>query len=118
MIFFSIVIKTLAKRKLEIDEKKNITVYTEADGTEIDSDTFSELESGSIFICADENETWLPEVPQEERVAETASSTMEVKTSQSSESISITHSAEISAGKYINMKTWTKNYIFHLKVLN
>jgi hypothetical protein len=38
----------LAKKKLDISEEKDITIYTE-DGTEIDEETFNELDSGSTF---------------------------------------------------------------------
>ena len=48
-----------AKRKLGIDSDE-VTIYTEADGTEIDVDSFSEIEAGSILICAVGDETWVP----------------------------------------------------------
>ncbi|XP_067024126.1 uncharacterized protein [Acropora muricata] len=50
---------TGAKRKLGIDSDE-VTIYTEADGTEIDVDSFSEIEAGSILICAVGDETWVP----------------------------------------------------------
>ena len=40
MCLLDILLKSLAKRKLEISDKKEVTVYTEDDGTEIDEDTF------------------------------------------------------------------------------
>ena len=43
-----------------MSEDEVIKVYTEDDGTEIDEDTFSEVEQGSTFICAKGDETWLP----------------------------------------------------------
>ena len=50
----------LAKRKLEISHEK-ITVYSEVDGTEIDEDTFPELEPGTVMIIAKGDETWVPQ---------------------------------------------------------
>ena len=47
-------IKFIAKRKLEISDEKDVTVYTEDDGTEIDEDTFSAFDSGSTFISRQE----------------------------------------------------------------
>ena len=50
-----------AKRKLGISDNEVITIYTEADGTEIDEDSFPEVKAESILICAVGNETWLPQ---------------------------------------------------------
>ena len=61
-----ILLKSLAKRKLEISDEKEVIVYTEDDGTEIDEDTFSAFDPGSTFICAVGNENWSPSTPQEE----------------------------------------------------
>ena len=96
-------IKFIAKRKLEISNEKDVTVYTEDDGTEIDEDTFSAFDSGSTFICAAGNETWLPTTTQEESNIPRSSSSVEVNTIQTSDTVTVTQSAKVGVYKLINI---------------
>ena len=77
-----------------------MTVYTEDDGTEIDEDTFSAFDPGSTFICAVGNENWSPSTPQEEsNTPGRPSSSIEVKTIQTSDTVTVAHTAKVGTFK-------------------
>ena len=77
-----------AKRKLGISDTEVITIYTEADGTEIDEDTFPEA------YCAVGNETWLP---REMLANATATTTVSTTASMSLTTDSNTGSGSVTA---------------------
>ena len=100
MCLLDILLKSLAKRKLEISDEKEVTVYTEGDGAEIDEDTFSIFDPGSTFICAVGNENWSPSTPQEEsNTPGRPSSSIEVKTIQTSDTVTVAHTAKVGTFK-------------------
>ena len=79
-----------AKRKLGINDNEVITIYSEADGTEIDEDTFPEVEPESTLICAVGNETWLPREMLANATATTTVSTMSLTIDSNPASGSVT----------------------------
>ena len=86
-----------AKRKLGISNDENITIYTEADGTEIDEDSFPELEAGCILVCAEKNEVWLPpEIPATVTAAASMSTTASMSLTVDSNAASSSVSTQLS----------------------
>lgn len=79
MYVFSCSVKSLAKKKLGINEEQDVILFTEEDGTECDEETFDAFNAGTTFVCAFENQNWLPR-------SATASS-IEVKTIEKSDAV-------------------------------
>ena len=73
-----------------------MTVYTKDDGTEIEEDTFSAFDPGSTFISAMGNENWSTSTSQEKsNTPGRPSSSIKVKTTQTSDTVTVAHTAKV-----------------------